>query len=122
MAAFVNVSVSLLVPTNASLMVNKELVNKCAVFFTLFFLGVSVCVTPTKIDWLQGTCYGAYVATAMCKFDSLYGDNNKDSSCEKICFCNVVTHLPVSNSSNVLYILQTSIADINTYVSWRGKE
>lgn len=33
---------------------------------------------------LQGTCYGAYVATAMCNFDSLYSDNNKDSSFEKI--------------------------------------
>lgn len=38
MAAFVNVAVNLLVSTNAS-MVNKELVLKCAVFFTLFFFG-----------------------------------------------------------------------------------
>lgn len=72
---------------------------------------------------LQGTCYGAYVATAMCNFDSLYSDNNKDSSFEKIVSV-MLSHIYTfqnSNSSNVLYILQTSIADINTYVSWRGK-
>lgn len=60
MAAFVNVAVNLLVSTNAS-MVNKELVLKCAVFFTLFlcFLG------GEGGGGVQGTCYGVYVATAV---------------------------------------------------------
>lgn len=47
----------------------------CCLFYSFFFWGVGE---------LQGTCYGAYVATAMCNFDSLYSDNNKDSSFEKI--------------------------------------
>lgn len=64
-----------------------------------------------------------FMLLLLCKFDSLYSDNNKDSSFEKIVSV-MLSHIYTfqnSNSSNVLYILQTSIADINTYVSWRGK-